>query len=197
VKVLKSIRYKVLINRTVSVILFATLLLMLFIVISSKTSGGKTHFFGYQLMTVLSGSMEPGIKTGSIIAIKPTDDQSKYQKGDVITFRALDQPNILITHRIVEVQKEGSNLSYITKGDNNDAKDVDPIPSKNVVGEYVEFTVPYVGYFLSFAKSDLGNIFLLIVPGALLIIYSLYSAWKAISAMEEKKKLETNNSLLD
>lgn len=32
---------------------------------------GEPQVFGYQLKTVLSGSMEPEIKTGSIIAVKP------------------------------------------------------------------------------------------------------------------------------
>jgi signal peptidase I len=189
---LKTIKYKIWLSRMVSFILLMTLVLMLLVVISSKASGGKTQFLGYQIMTVLSGSMEPEIQTGSIVTIKPTNDQTNYKKGDVITFRALDQPDALITHRIVDIQKEGSNVSYVTKGDNNDANDVDPIPSSNVVGKYEGFTVPYIGHFLSFAKSDMGNIFLLIVPGALLIIYSLYTAWKAISVLEEKKKLETN-----
>ena len=35
---------------------------------------------GYQFKSVLSGSMEPTFLTGSIIAIEPTKDGSKYQK---------------------------------------------------------------------------------------------------------------------
>ena len=42
---------------------------------------------GYQFKSVLSGSMEPTFLTGSIIAIEPNKDGSKYQKGDVITFK--------------------------------------------------------------------------------------------------------------
>ena len=46
---------------------------------------------GYQFKSVLSGSMEPTFLTGSIIAIEPTKDGSKYQKGDVITFKEKDE----------------------------------------------------------------------------------------------------------
>ena len=59
---------------------------MVFIVISSKTSEGAPQILGYQLKTVLSGSMEPGIKTGSIIAVKAGGDMTRFQENDVITF---------------------------------------------------------------------------------------------------------------
>ena len=59
------------ISNLITGVLFITLLFMLFVVISSRASGGEPAFNGYQLKTVLSGSMEPGIQTGSIIAVKP------------------------------------------------------------------------------------------------------------------------------
>ena len=37
----------------------------------------------YKVMTVLSGSMEPTIKMGSIVVVKP---QENYKIGDIITF---------------------------------------------------------------------------------------------------------------
>lgn len=46
--------------------------------------------------------MEPGIQTGSIVAIKPGGDMTRFQKGDVITF--LNPDNILITHRVVDAE---------------------------------------------------------------------------------------------
>ncbi|MCM3700597.1 signal peptidase I SipW [Paenibacillus macerans] len=156
-------------------------------VVMSKMSGSGPSFYGYQLKTVLSGSMEPSIPTGSIVAIKPGGDMTRFAAGDVITFRADEEK--LITHRIVEVisNEQTGQLLYRTKGDNNDAADLEPVDPANITGVYTGFTVPYAGYALNFAGTKLGNVTLLIIPGVLLFLYALASLWKAISALEGKK----------
>lgn len=191
---MKNINIKKWINNIVSTILIAVILLMVFFLVSSKLSGGGPKVFGKELLTVLSGSMEPGIKTGSIIAITPVDDPTSYQKGDVITYKSLDNPNVLITHRIVEVQEQDSTVQYITKGDNNDAIDTSPIPASNVVGKYADFTIPFVGYILDFVKSKLGTILIIIIPGILLIGYAAVSVFRAIASMEDTEPKEAKDS---
>ncbi len=68
-------------SNVISFVLFALMVFLAFVVISSKASGGEPTIMGYQFKTVLSGSMEPTFLTGSVIAIEPTKDGSKYQKG--------------------------------------------------------------------------------------------------------------------
>jgi signal peptidase I len=161
---------------------------MAFVVISSKASGGEPSILGYQLKTVLSGSMEPGIQTGSIIAIKPGGDMTRFQKGDVITF--MQGPDKLITHRIEKVQGEGKNVQYVTKGDNNNSADSNPVLPNNVVGEYKGFTIPYIGYTMNFAQTKAGAALLLVLPGLLLLTYSGITIWKTIREVEGSKKNE-------
>lgn len=170
-------------SNLLTILLFAVFILLLFVVISSKASGGEPQIFGYQLKTVLSGSMEPGIKTGSIIAVKPGGDMNRFKKGDVITFK-MDEKNI-VTHRIIEVNKSGNQVLYRTKGDNNETADMDPVLSQNVIAEYSGFTIPYLGYFVSFTNSKNGA-FLLIIPGLLLVIYSVVTIWKTIAELDPK-----------
>lgn len=171
-----------------SVIVYGILICMVFMVVSTKISGGTPKVFGYEIMTVLSGSMEPGIKTGSIIAVKPVSDKNKFKKGDVITFKAADNPNVMITHRIIDVQKADSTVQYITKGDNNDSKDPSPVTAGNVVAEYKGFTIPFVGKLMAFIQSKTGAIYLLIVPGVLMVLWSVFSIWRAISKIETKNQ---------
>ncbi|SFD51333.1 Signal peptidase I Serine peptidase. MEROPS family S26B [Bacillus sp. OV194] len=186
---MKTINIKKWLSHIITTVLFATLLFMGFVVISSKASGGTPNFLGYQLKTVLSGSMEPGIHTGSIIAVKPGGDMTRFKKGDVITFKASEDK--LITHRIYKVKGSGANTSYVTKGDNNDASDLEPVLANNVVAQYKGFTVPYVGYGMEFAQSKKGTTLLMIVPGILLLIYSVATIWKAIREVEVTKKEDT------
>lgn len=55
-----------------------------------------------------------------------------------------------------------------------------------MVGEYTGVTIPYVGYAMSFAVSKAGSVVLMIIPGLLLLLYALYSSWKAVAALEKK-----------
>lgn len=184
---------KKIISNLITGILFVTLIFMAFVVISSKASGGSPKILGYELKTVLSGSMEPGIQTGSIIAVKPGGDMTRFKKGDVITFKASEKK--LITHRIYKVEGSGSTTRYITKGDNNNAPDVEPVLAANVVAHYEGLTIPYVGYGMEAAQSKEGTTLLMIVPGILLLIYSIITIWKAIREIEgSKKDVSASNS---
>ncbi|WP_255428506.1 signal peptidase I [Sporosarcina sp. FSL K6-1540] len=177
------------ISSIVSGILMVLLISVASVVVFTKISGGEPQLFGYQLKTVLSGSMEPGILTGSIIAVKPAEDKTNFKKGDVITFQEAE--NILITHRITEVVKSGDSVLYRTKGDNNNAEDMNPVLSDNVVAEYTGFTVPYVGYFINFTQSKNGAL-LLLIPGFLLLIYSGFTIWRALGEIELAPKKKVN-----
>jgi signal peptidase len=179
-------RIKKMINNTLSSIMLVIFILLVVAVVLSKASGGEPAFFGYQIKSVLSGSMEPGIQTGSIVALKPGGDMNRFKKGDVITFR--NEDNLLITHRVVEATMNNATgeAMYRTKGDNNDAPDMNPTSSTNVVAEYTGVTVPYVGYAMNFAVSKAGSVVLMIVPGLMLLLYALYSSWKAVAALEKK-----------
>jgi len=170
-------------------VIFLVFLITLFLVISTKASGGEPSLFGYQLKTVLSGSMEPEIKTGAILSIKETVDPTVFQKDDVITFMTEDAT--LVTHRIMEVQQDGQ--VYITKGDANDAVDREPVMADNIVGSYTGLTIPYLGYALNFANTSEGAALLLVVPGILLLIYSAIMMWQAFRKMDDKKKAMESN----
>lgn len=157
-------------------------------VISAKASGGEPKLFGHQLKVVLSGSMEPTIKTGSIIAVKPIGDASNLKEDDIITF--VQQDESIVTHRIINVVKNGEHTLYETKGDNNQDPDSELVSPQNVLAVYSGFTIPYLGYFVDFAKTSTGAAILLIVPGLILIGYSILLFYQVIREIEKLKGKE-------
>ncbi|MHA6260997.1 signal peptidase I SipW [Sporosarcina sp. CAU 1771] len=175
-------------NNILTGILMVLLITVASLVVITKASGGEPQLFGYQIKTVLSGSMEPGIQTGSIIAVKTDIDKNSFKEGDVITFM---EEEILITHRVTEVSGSGDSVLYRTKGDNNNAADMNPVMAQNVVAEYSGFTLPNVGYFVNFSQSKNGA-FLLLIPGFLLLLYSAVTIWRVLSVIELplKKQVE-------
>jgi signal peptidase len=142
-------------------IVFAFLMLVAVIVaISGLKIPGN-----YKIFSVQSGSMEPSIKVGSIVIVKPFDN---YQKGDVITVADPSNPKNTLTHRIYDVKDSFFQTLYITKGDANNAPDSEARLKENVLGKVI-FSVPFIGYPIGFAKTRDGLLLLIIIPATIII----------------------------
>lgn len=123
---------------------------------------------GFKFLVVESGSMEPAIKIGSLIAIAPSNT---FETGDIITFKKNQSVNKkeklgTTTHRIVGTEKN----NIITKGDANKSNDDKTIDKDLIIGK-VKYIIPFLGYVISFAKTQTGFILLMVIP-ATIIIYS-------------------------
>ena len=134
----------------------------------------------YSLKMVLSGSMSPTIKTGSIIAIKPA---LSYKIGDVITFKVGKREREIVTHRIISQTEQG----FIVQGDANNAADINPVKEEQILGK-VFLTVPCAGYIANFAHSKLGLVLLILVPALLIIGCEIKKIIKEISKIKNKKQ---------
>ncbi len=141
---------------------------------------------GFQVFTVLSGSMEPTYHVGSLIYVKDVDYR-ELEAGDVITFMLSE--DAIATHRIVGVvpdEEDPQVLRYRTKGDANNAEDGSLVHYKNVVGTPV-FTIPYLGYVANYIQNPPG-MYVAISAGALLIMLVFLPDLFASEEAEEKPK---------
>lgn len=120
------------------------------------------------------------------LAVKSGGGMNRFKENDIITFK--DENRNLIKHRIIDVTKGEDQTLYQTKGDNNNAADLEPVLANNVVGVYTGKTIPYMGYFFDFVHSKNGA-FLLLIPGFLLLVYSSFTIWRALGNLKviEKK----------
>ena len=122
--------------------------------------------FGLRGYTVLSGSMEPTYKTGSVIYVKSVSS-SELKEKDVITFRTAT--GAVATHRIVELVDEDGITKYRTKGDANENVDGSLVAPEKVIGTPV-FSIPYLGYVLTYIQSPPGS-YVAIAVGAVLLLF--------------------------
>lgn len=126
------------------------------------------RLIGWDVYTVLSGSMEPTYETGSLIYVKDVDHQN-LAEGDPITY--LIDEDTVVTHRIVEVvpdEEDASIIRYKTKGDANNAADGSLVHYENVLGKPI-FTIPKLGYFADYIQHPPG-MYVAIAAGAVLIL---------------------------
>lgn len=159
--------------------------------VESKFSSGTPSVAGYQLYGVLSGSMngtnKTSFNTGSIVFVKYKDPKS-IVKGDIITFKGISTDSPLTTHRVVKVNNDGGKLTFTTKGDANNVPDPNPVSAERVVGT-VRGHIPFIGYLTEFAKTKPGLIFLIFIPGSLVIIYELVNVFKTVKTERKKEKM--------
>jgi len=136
----------------------------------------------YKLFVVQSGSMEPAVRKGALVVVKPQGD---YQKGDIITVVA--GKKVTITHRIFGIEEAAGQTSYITKGDANNAPDGEKRPKSTVLGKTL-FSIPFLGYPIAFAKTLYGLILLVLVPAVLIIISELFTIQNETKRLIQERK---------
>lgn len=95
---------------------------------------------GVRLLVVTSGSMEPAIPAGSLIAVAAKDT---YASGDIISFNEAGD-KIVTTHRISRIEETDGVIRYFTKGDRNEEIDPPPVYFNKVVGKVV-IVIPKLG----------------------------------------------------
>lgn len=136
------------------------------------------------IKVVQSGSMEPSIRTGSIVVIYQTGN---YEVGDIITFFFSPNDTIPTTHRVTAVLERDGATWFETKGDANKNTDPRAIPAAAVIGEVI-VSAPFVGYVLDFAKQPIGFAVIIGIPALLIIIDEVIKIHREVKAAAKKEE---------
>ena len=137
---------------------------------------------GFKLYVVKSGSMEPTIHTGSLVAVSPA---KSYAKGDIITFGPDTKDQAPTTHRIVE--ENGDEIT--TKGDANNTVDSRKISENDIIGR-VHWWIPFLGYILALAKTSVGFVILIVIPATIVIYDEIRNMAEEVKKLRKKKENE-------
>ena len=148
-------------------IIISSLVAVMMVIQMIKEPDKIPSFLGYKVLQVMSGSMEDVFSVGDVILIKETK-QEEIKKGDIVTFK---KENI-ITHRIVEINKNNDAMYYTTKGDNNNVNDAEKVKYEEIEGKYITKFV-FIGYLLNFLNTTEGFIILVSLP-IIVIAFTIY-----------------------
>ena len=139
--------------------------------------------FGHTPVVVLSGSMEPTYKVGSVIYYKKISEK-ELKEEDVITFNV---DNKTISHRIVSID----NGLIETKGDANNTSDVHKIRYENIKGKVGNISIPYVGYYIKIVNDNLTLV--VIVTVIILVSEFLFSNTEDLNINNKRSKENEKN----
>ncbi len=135
-----------------------------------------------EMKIVKSGSMEPAIKTGSVVVIR---EGGPYAIGDVITFESRGAA-IPTTHRIIGTEMQDGESRFVSKGDANEEQDTELVSTSAILGK-VLFSIPYLGFIIDFARQPIGFALLIGLPAFLIILDEIEKIWRAMKKRREEQ----------
>ena len=144
--------------RRISNVILAIVVFILAAVIAltvfCRITGNTPTLFGYSILRVSTGSMEPELMVGDVILTKEVDEVKSLAVGDVITYKGTigEYADMLITHQIVKAPYDENGTTYVvTKGIANDIED-QPVPVDRIISKLV-CKIPFLdalyGFFLT------------------------------------------------
>jgi len=135
---------------------------------------------------------------GDVILVDTTPDH--LVKGDIITFHKPDEPEVIITHRIDEIETIDGVVYYTTLGDNNDYSFEWEVgfTSEYIIGKYVGKSA-LIGQAYQFIFANGFNLVFIVIIGVFLTIggMEISSIIKQLSMAKTQKLLEEREKLVE
>ncbi len=155
-----------------SIILIVLALFVLLSVVMTKP-GQAPNVLGYSSFRVLSGSMEPTLRTDSMILVKKVDP-SEIRPDDIISFYSSDPAlgGAVNTHRVLSVEKQNGIYIFQTKGDANLIPDEFTTTGNDVIGVVI-FSSFLLGKLIRLLSNPLVFIPVIMVPLMLLLVLNM------------------------
>lgn len=170
-------------------LLFVLVILLLIVVILQRASDNSISIAGVRMFTVATGSMEPVYEVGDVLIAKEVSPED-IKIDDDIVYRGNKGSfdGKIVTHRVIDIQKDGENYKITTKGVANTEKDPE-ITQEQVYGKIV-----YKVKTLSFLGKLISNIyifyFIIFIPIAIIIYRQIRILTKKDDEEEELEEIK-------
>lgn len=153
--------------------LVVLVLLILLVVLLQRVTHNNASIGGIRIFNIVTESMVPEYKVGDIL-ISKSIDPSKIEIGDDVVYMGEvgSFQGKIITHRVIDIEKDGDNYKFHTKGIANEYEDPAVVTADQIYG-----TIIYKTHILSFISKIINNLygfyFLIFIPLAVLIIVKI------------------------
>jgi len=130
----RSLNERILLKQILGFITYAIIWTVIIFFVVGVVGNPRKSFFGYTVRIVVSGSMEPEIKTNSLNIIKLCSIED-INVNDVVCFNYSQD----IIHRVFEIKtNEDGDIVLHTKGDANEKADDVEVYGEMVIGKVVK-----------------------------------------------------------
>ena len=173
------------IGTVLCIILLPILIINLTLIVKSYINTDEVPSLGGVFpMIVLTDSMYPEIAAGDLI-ICHTADPEEIRVDDVISFfDPMGSGTAVVTHRVMEIVEKDGEISFRTKGDNNNAEDQVLVPADSLIGTY-KTRIPGLGHVAMFMQTTPGLIVCVVCPVLLMVGFDMLRRKKYEKAKEQ------------
>ncbi len=186
----KTKKKAVKITSIVAGIFFVSAFLLLIFATLSRANPNMS-LFGYRFYYVLTGSMEPEIKEGSLIVAKEVPFE-ELKIGHIISFisRDPDIEGMINSHEIYSIETNDEGITEITtKGTANPEPDKYKVYEEDIKGRVV-FTSYPIGKAFDILSNRAVSFCVTVLPIAIIVLINLIDLFVLINT-PEKAKAET------
>lgn len=188
-------------KKCISIIPYIFLLVSFILIISlafSLKKGETPTIFNRAIFIVVSPSMEDYLMVGDVIIVDTTP--GTLYPGDIISFKKPDEQNLIITHRITNVEDIEGVKYYSTIGDNNsESYDWEIHFSEDLLVGKLVGKSGFVGDVYQYLFSGGVNIIFILIIAFFVIIggIEVFSIVKEVGLEKERKILEAKEKMIE
>lgn len=135
-------------------------------------------------LTILTGSMSPGLPPGTLVVVRPTPLHD-IRIGDVITYQLESGQPTLVTHRVVARVTDSATdeVRFVTQGDANDVRDPATVRPVQIRGT-VWYAIPWLGHVNQVVDRDARRPLVTVAAAGLFA----YAAWMFTSGVRDRRR---------
>ena len=136
------------------------------------------HVLGYRTLTMLTGSMAPGINPGDVTVETPLPS-SEITAGMIVSYHIPVDDHHLVTHRVVSVEHDADGAVTIqTKGDANNAADPWKATLQSDTVYRVRGVIPHLGSVIEAFRNPVVTKALVYGAPTILAGWLLVAIWR-------------------
>ena len=146
------------------------------------------HVLGYRTLTMLTGSMAPGINPGDVTVETPLP-AADITVGEIVSYHIPVDDHHLVTHRVVSVQHgPDGQVTIRTKGDANNAVDPWTATLTSDTVYRVRAVVPHLGSVIEAFRNPVVTKALVYGAPTLLAGWLLLAIWRPTRTEDTKEE---------
>src|SRR5579864_2772139 len=132
-------------------------------------AGIAPSLLGYESFVVPTALMQPALQANDLAVLRPVR-AATVSVGDIITYRAPDDPDWVIVGRILFIDTDSAGqLQLQVRGDSDPTTHQATVAPTSTLGQ-VFYSLPRVGLLVSFANGLAGKFVLVGLPGLIRLL---------------------------
>ena len=165
----KGLKILLMILKAITTLLIILIVSIIFV---QRISNNKVTLGGYSIFTIITESMVPKYEVGDMLLAKKISSEN-IKIGDDLVYlgNSGSFTDKIVTHQVIDIEKENGKYLYHTKGIANTIED--PVVGENQVYGVVIAKSNILSFFSKIVNNIYGFYFIVFIPFAVMIFLEI------------------------